>query len=250
MPGPPPTLADAVAALKKFEGAILDTRHAHSTQWWYVGVAAPPELIAHFRANPRLLPKDLVDLYELMNGCGLSWGFFTEPMPPEGASEAEWERWEAEVEYGPTVGQFYLEPLSYASGMTTDHENQYTFFGPGAVSTLVDQLQPEYGTWLVADSPGHSKKPAFYHPSTNHDPAADEAARATADVAHARLVFLYSKDDEQPIPVGLAEYIMQGLAHGFVGQWPLAVWDSHTYLGQTAAEESAAVMERLRTGVG
>lgn len=83
-----PTVADAVAALKQFQKDIDAHNNASSGTWWFVGKPAPPELIAHFRANPQLLPPELVDLYELMNGCGLSWGFMTEPAPGLNDEEA------------------------------------------------------------------------------------------------------------------------------------------------------------------
>jgi len=70
-----PTLAEAVAALLKFSRDLRQHRNTSDYENWLVGAPASPELVAHYRANPRLLPPELVDLYELMNGCHLSWGF-------------------------------------------------------------------------------------------------------------------------------------------------------------------------------
>lgn len=61
-------------------------------------------------------------------------------------------------------------------------------------------------------------------PAHNPNPAADAAAYATAEVAQARLVFLHSKDEELPLPVGLAGYILAGISYGFINNWQLACW--------------------------
>jgi len=135
------------------------------------------------------------------------------------------------------------------------YENGYTFFGPGTLSLRIDMPQPEYGTWLVAYGPGQPRgydhapystnPPHEPDPAHNPNPAADAAAYATADVAQARLVFLHSKDDELPLPVGLAGYILAGISYGFVDGWQLACWGGDGYRSHylPAIEKALARLE-------
>lgn len=153
--------------------------------------------------------------------------------------------------YEGDIAQLYIPPLTRSLRMTTDSENgntfnQYTYFGLGTVSCQVDLLQPEYGTystWLVAYPPGTPAKSGYYD-LPNPDLAAD-AARAAADVPHARLMFLFSKDDVQLLPVSLAGYIMQGIECGFVGPWPLVCWDGRS---GWEADKVQKALARLRSG--
>ena len=127
---PASALAGAVATLRNFVKALARRKDiiVHQKR---LGRPAPARLVAYHRQHPELLPAELVDLYELMNGADVEWSFI-------GA---------------PGGGALHISALGGDYQIFEPDDTYGDNFGPGKVSLFFDQQQPEFGTWLVADGP-------------------------------------------------------------------------------------------------
>jgi BRCA1 C Terminus (BRCT) domain len=139
------------------------------------------------------IPEELVELYAAMNGVHVEWRFIE---PPGG-------------------GCIRVPPVTQWTRFTGDDQT-YMGFGDEHDALLLDEIQPEGGTWLVREKKSGS----------------------------ARLVFASAAEGSDGVePAGsIAAYLRAAIENGFVYYWPRC-FRKNRYVSY--AEQEAAV-ERFR----
>jgi hypothetical protein len=193
-----PTIAEAVKALKAYVRKLKKRSDVVLTSE-FIGEKASAKELRAYQQRPDEFAPDLLALYAQMNGVEVAWQFV------------------GDEDLG---GQLYIPRLGEEMALRAADwpwfsgepgEEEPVEEGEEKVFCFFDQMQPEYGTWLVADN--------------------------TRSLATTRLVYLGHKSETGDVlPYSIADYLLQAVAHSFVWGWPRAVSD----------EDVRAAIERVQ----
>lgn len=184
-------IVSAVAELRAFIAA-LKRRPDVTVTVAQVGRKASQRELAALRLQPNF-PAALIDLYAEMNGVHVEWHFIE---PPGG-------------------GCLRIPPLTQWTRFTGDDEH-YMNFGQDHEALLLDEIQPEGGTWLV-----RNKKSG-----------------------QVQLVFASAAEGADGISPAdsIVDYLKAATRHGFVHYWPRCFQGSV----QVSYADQETALERFR----